>query len=93
MSKSTSPIGASFNYETHVKELNERFARLVKQLGPNNKKGTVRYKYEVEFSHALNEIATCPKYLQGKMFDQASGVVNNLINAIKVQQEPAAEAA
>ena len=32
----TAPI--YFNYEVHVKELVERFNRLIKQLGPNNRK-------------------------------------------------------
>lgn len=82
-----------FNYDVHVKELNERFARLVKQLGPNNKKGSERYGYEVSFAHALNEISSCPKYLQGKMFDQASVIVNNVINHLKsLEQSKEAEA-
>ena len=90
MSKSNSTI--SFNYEVHVKELSERFARLIKQLGPNNKKdwtttppvGSARYNFEVDFMYALNEIKNSPPYLQGKMFDHASNIVNQLINHVKL---------
>jgi len=97
--KATSRNGTSFNQE-NIKELSEKFSRLIKQLGSNNKKdwkkGTesTRYRFEVEFAYAINEIAICPEYLQGKMFDAASGVVNNLINHLKSLKEkaPAAEA-
>lgn len=77
----------NFNYDVHVKELIERFNRLIKQFGPNNKKGTIRYDFEVDFTYALNEIKNCPSYLQGKMFDQASSVVNALINQLKMIRE------
>lgn len=78
--------------ENHVKELNERFGRLIKQLGWRNEKGTDRYKFEVDFAYAVNEISICPTYLKGKMFDKASGVVNNLINFLKQQKEETTEA-
>ena len=78
-----------FNYETHSKELSDRFARLIKQLGPINKKGTARYTFEVDFMHALNEIKTCPSYIQGKMFDRASGIISALVAHIKLQQPEA----
>lgn len=77
----------SFNYDTHVKELNERFGRLVKQLKSDNKRGTVRHKFEVDFAYALHELKNCPTYLQGKRFDQASAIVSNLINHLKQNQE------
>lgn len=85
MTKPTTAI--NFNYDVHVKELVERFNRLIKQLGPNNKKGTIRYDFEVDFTYALNEIKNCPPYLQGKMFDQASGIVSALINQLKHLRE------
>ena len=80
-----------FNYEVHVKELIERFNRLIKQLGPNNRKDwnanppvpSIRYEFETDFMYSLNEIKNCPPYLQGKMFDNASGIVNALINQLK----------
>lgn len=89
---STSNFPPSFNYDTHVKELNERFGRLIKQLGTNNRKGSARYDFEVDFTYALREIQNCPKYLQGKMFDKASGVVSALINQLRVSREDAAVA-
>lgn len=85
MTKPTTAI--NFNYDVHVKELIERFNRLIKQLGPNNKKGSDRYDFEVDFSYLLNEIKNCPTYLQGKMFEQASGIVNTLINHLKHLRE------
>lgn len=87
MTKPTTAI--NFNYDVHVKELVERFNRLIKQLGPNNKKGTIRYDFEVDFTYALYEIKNCPPYLQGKMFDQASGIVSALINQLKHLRESA----
>lgn len=87
MSKHTSPI-PYFNAEVHVKELNERFSRLVKNFGANNKKGTDRYTFEVNFAHALNEIDQCPSYMQGKMFDKASVIVSRLITHLKTQKDP-----
>lgn len=95
MSKPTTAI--NFNYDVHVKELVDRFNRLIKQLGPNNRKdwkadpptASPRYQFEVDFTYAVREIKDCPSYLQGKMFDQASGVVNALVNHLKQQQKPA----
>jgi hypothetical protein len=98
MSKPSAPI--NFNYEVHVKELIERFNRLVKQLGPNNRKDwnvdpptySIRYEFETDFMYALNEIKNCPPYLQGKMFDNASGIVNALINQLRQIRESNPEA-
>ena len=84
----------SFNADSHVKELNERFARLIKNLGSNNRRfysmekgayvdeGSERYNFEVEFAYAINEIMLGPVYMQGKMFDKAAGIMNSLINRI-----------
>lgn len=78
------PITAiNFNYDIHVRELTERFNRLIKQLGPNNRKGSTRYNFEVDFTYALNEIKNSPTYLQGKMFEQASLIVIALVNHLK----------
>ena len=90
MSKKNQPL--SFNADSHVKELNERFSRLIKNLGMSNKKGTDRYNFEVDFSYALNEIQTCPNYMQGKMFDKASSVVNALITHLRVSRGDTVEA-
>lgn len=93
----------SFNAELHVKELSERFSRLIKNLGMNNRRifsisklkffdeGSERYRFEVDFSHAMHELENCPPYMKGKMFDRASGVVNGLINALKDQRDVTAE--
>ena len=78
---------AAFNYEAHIKELNERFGRLVKQLGSNNKAKSVRYNFEVDFAYSLNELSRCPPYLQGKRFDHASGIVSSLIVQLKKLQD------
>lgn len=92
----------AFNAESHIKELNERFGRLIKNLGANNRRvfsmetgsfvdsGSDRYNFEVDFAHALNEISMGPVYMQGKMFDKAAGIVNDLINHIKVLERQAA---
>ena len=82
-SRSWKPVQPVFNYEEHTKELNERFGRLIKQLGVNNRKGTPRYGFETEFAYAIHEIEQSPAYLQGKMFDNASSVVSSLINHLK----------
>ena len=95
------PVAPTFNYDVHVKDLNERFARLIKQLGSNNRSvkdgktkdgkwlylKSLRYKFETDFAYALHEISQCPKYLQGKMFDNASSIVNELITHLKNQRE------
>lgn len=76
-----------FDAELHVKELNDRFGRLIKNLGPNNRKGSERYTLEVNFAYALNEIEQSPRYMQGKMFDKATGIITKLIGALKIQAE------
>lgn len=81
------------NYMSHVKDLNERFGRMIKQLGPNNRRGSPRYEFEVNFAYALNEIANCPFYLQGKMFDLASAMVNSLMSQVKQSRDDKSEAA
>jgi len=86
MIKHTNPT-LSFNTELHVKEINERFGRLIKNLGSNNRKGTERYNIEVNFAYAIREIELSPIYMQGKMFDKATGIVGRLIAALKTQGE------
>ena len=81
-----------FNAELHVKELNERFSRLIKNFGANNRKGSDRYNYEVQFAYALNEIAQAPIYMKGKMFDRASNIVSKLIAQLKTQGDTPVEA-
>lgn len=76
-----------FNYEVHVPEVVERFGRLIQKLGPSNKRGTQRHDFEVDFAHALHELQMSPPYLQGSMFNQATSVVNALVNAIKQRAE------
>ena len=85
MQQKFSPAISSFNQETHLKELQERFGRLIKKMGPNNKNGTLRYNYEVEFMYSMQEIRFCPPYLQGKMFENATNVVTSLINLIQLK--------
>jgi hypothetical protein len=77
----------SFNADYHVKELNDRFGRLIKNLGINNRKGSDRYAFEVDFAYALHDIKMGPSYMQGKMFDKAAGIVNSLIAAIKDSED------
>ena len=89
MSKQTNPIPA-FNTEVHLQEINERFGRLIKNLGSNNRKGTERYNFEVNFTYAIREIEQSPVYMQGKMFDKATGIVGRLIAALKIQNEASA---
>lgn len=77
----------AFNYDLHLREINERFSRLVKQLGINNKKGTDRYLFEVEFSYALNELKNSPPHQQEKYyFEVANGIINELITHLKAKQ-------
>lgn len=75
-----------FNYEDHVKELKERFARLIWSLGPNRGKGTKRYDYEVDFAYALNDLEQGPPYLRGKLFEKANAVANSLVAFIKTMR-------
>ena len=82
--KSNAPV---FNVERHLEELNDRFRRFIKMLGDNNSKGTDRYDFEVDFAYATHELRMCPTYMQGKMFDKASSVVNNLVNYVR-NKEP-----
>ena len=79
----TAPV---FNYEDHVKELKERFARLIWSLGPNRSKGTKRYDYEVDFAYALNDLEQGPPYLRGKLFEKANAVANSLVAYIKTMK-------
>jgi hypothetical protein len=87
MTKPATSNAPYFNSTLHVKELNERFGRLIKNFGSNNRKGTERYNFEVAFAYALNEIEQCPDYMQGKMFDKATSIVSRLISALKTQSE------
>ena len=86
MSQKTLNQPVNLYSETHTKELSERFGRLIKKLGPVNKKGSLRYNYEVEFMYALNEIMLSPPYLQGMMFENANNVINSLVNLIQLKQ-------
>jgi hypothetical protein len=72
-----------FNYEEHVAELNDRFGQLVRALGSNRSVGSVRYKYEVDFAYAMNEVVQGPPYLRGKLFEQANSIANGLSNYLK----------
>lgn len=53
---------------------------------------SIRYEFEIDFMYALNEIKNCPPYLQGKMFDNASSIINALINQLKHLRESSTEA-
>lgn len=77
---------AAVNYEVEVKDLNDKFKRFVKELGINNKKGSDRYNFEVDFSYALNEVKNCPLYLKAKRIESASGIVSSLIIHLKRSQ-------
>lgn len=72
-----------FNYEEYVAELNDRFGQLVRALGPNRSKGSVRYKYEVDFAYAMNEVVQGPTYLRGKLFEKANSIANGLSSYLK----------
>jgi hypothetical protein len=81
------PYVPEFNYDVHIKELNERFVRLVKQLGPNNKAGTTRHEFEVEFAYAIHELKVCPIYMQGKRFEHATALIGNLQKTLQDEKE------
>jgi hypothetical protein len=79
-------IGATpttFSYDEHTKELKEKFARLIRKLGPKNTKGCKRYEHEVNFAYALNALEQGPSYLRGKLFEQANDVANSLVSYLK----------
>lgn len=86
------PTPGIFNYDTHKTEISSRFGRLIKQLGPNNKKGSTRYNFEVEFAYAINELEHCPRYLQGKMYDALTGIVSSLIAHLRSRETEAEQA-
>lgn len=71
--------------ETQTKEVNDKFRLLVRNLGANNTKGTVRYQYEVDFAHAINEIRWAPSYIVQKYVDKANLIVSNLIKDLQPQ--------
>ena len=73
----------TFNTEQHLKDLNDRFNRMVKNLGVNNKIGSDRYECEVNFAYTLNEFKHAPEYMKGKIFDKASAILGKLIGTIK----------
>jgi len=78
-------IGATpvFSYDEHVKELKEKFARLIRKLGLKNAKGSKRYEFEVNFAYALYELEVGPAYLRGKLFEQANEAANSLVTYVK----------
>jgi len=78
-----------FNPGTHVSDLNSEFSVLIDQLGINNRCGSQRYRFEVDFAYALNEVEMCPTYLQRKMFDDARSIVNQLSASLKAREKPA----
>lgn len=86
------PIATQIDHEAHLKELCAKFARLVRNLGFNNAKGTVRHQFEVDFAYAVREVSDCPNYLRAKMLDKVSNIIANLITHLKQTAEPKAEA-
>lgn len=82
MTKHANPI-PYFNAELHLKELNDKFGRLIKNFGANNKKGSERYNLEVNFAYAMHEIQQSPPYMQGKMFDKATNMVSRMIGSLR----------
>lgn len=82
-------IGATptFSYDEHVKELKEKFARLIRKLGAKNTAGSKRHEFEVNFAYALHELEMGPLYLRGKLFEQANDVTNALVTHAKTLKE------
>lgn len=70
---------STVDHEEHLKELCSKFARLVRNLGFPNGKGTVRHQFEVDFAYAQHEVTQCPPYLRAKMLDKLSNVIANLV--------------
>ena len=71
------------NIEAQVKEVNSKFARLIRSLGHDNTKGSERHRFEVDFAYALHEITMAPIYMQQKFVDRANLIVADLIKQIK----------
>lgn len=69
------------DYTILTKDLNDRFSWLVMTLGPNNKVGSQRHQFEVDFAYSLNELENSPRYIQGKMYDQAVSIVQRVEKA------------
>lgn len=89
------------NVDAQLKEVNLKFARLVRTLGSDNTrgplldakalkyeypKGTPRYELEVEFAHALYDAEGAPEYRKQHYIDKANLIVADLIKLIKQQQ-------
>lgn len=87
-------IGATpaFSYDEHVKELKEKFSRLIRKLGRENARGTKRHEFEVNFAYALHELELGPAYLRGKLFEQANDVANALVVHVKTLTKTEEEA-
>jgi hypothetical protein len=84
-------IATQIDHEAQLKELQAKFARLVRNLGFNNAKGTVRHQFEVDFAYAVREVVDGPNYLRAKMLDKVSNIIANLITHLKQTAKPEAE--
>jgi hypothetical protein len=88
----TATIDGTFDYNTMLAELKERFGRHIRFLGARNTKGSKRYELETDFMYALNDLEQGPQYLRGKLFDKPNNVINRVIAYVKTQEAPAANA-
>ena len=80
---STATVDGTFDYNTMLSELKERFARQIRFLGAKNTKGSKRYEFEIDFCHSLNDLEQGPIYLRGKLFERPNAVINKLIAHVK----------
>lgn len=66
------------NIEKIIFDLNNRFSNAIRQYGNDNKKGTDRYKHEVNFAYIMNDITRSPGYIIPKHISNANLYINSL---------------
>lgn len=93
-----------FITDAMIRDVCEKFGRLIKTLGINNSSGigwqnnqsrrrrppTDRYRFEVEFAYALNELQRGPYCMRTRLYDELSQVVIRLIEHLKTTPAQAA---
>ena len=71
------------NVNELLAENGQRLNRLLDQLGNSNRRGTKRHEFEVDYCYAVNETIQAPTYIQDKMAERTTWVVNRLQNFLK----------
>jgi hypothetical protein len=71
--------------QKQISDMNQRFQRLVRQLGNDNSQGTDRHSFETDFAYSLREIELAPQYIVQKFVDRSGYVIDDLIKHINAK--------